>query len=361
MMRDDSSGEDSKKKRGTYVLPTPRYERERYVVREEGSSKSSRGEEVRRKLAHYGVAVVPNAISEEAVARTLTGLWSTLETTFPDFKRAEPSTWRALRDNGAKHGMLLQTHGLGWSQPVVDVRQDPQLVALFAELWTVKPEALASSADGLSVYLNTRDSKGGWHRPVAGEWLHWDRAPNDETPSIQGFVNLLPTAEHGAAFQVLTKSHRRQAEFAAQFPHSKSARFYLLDGQEEADFFLKSSSSNHVCIAAEPRDLVLWDSRTIHCGRAASRAAELLERVVIYTSMQPREWLMAASEKLGRERKKRAHAQLRSTSHNAAVGVELFPVYPRVRCAEDEARKKRSRPITTPPVLTALGRSLFSL
>jgi hypothetical protein len=114
--------------------------------------------------------------------------------------------------------------------------------------------------------------------------------------------------------------------------------------------------AKHVCIAAAPRDLVLWDSRTIHCGRAASRHASSLERVVIYTAMQPRAWLDE-----DRERKRRAYTQLRSTTHNAAVGVELFPVYPRVRSAEDEARKRRSRPISTPPTLTALGRSLFGL
>ena len=343
------AGDTEKTKRAVYALPLPRYERERYVVRT--------ADEARRMLAHYGVAVWPDALSEEAAARALTGLWSTLEDTFPDFRRASPSTWRALRDNGAKHGMLLQTHGLGWSQPVVDVRQDPQLVARFAALWSVAPEALASSADGLSVYLNTPDSKGGWHRPGVGDWLHWDRAPDDETPSIQGFVNLLPTAEDGAALQLLTKSHRHQAAFAARFPHSRSTRFYQLDGQVEANFFT-DNGAKHVCIAAAPRDLVLWDSRTIHCGRAASRRAELLERVVIYTAMQPRAWLDDIKD---RERKRRAFAQLRSTTHNAAVGVELFPVYPRVRCAGDEAQKQRSRPIRRPPTLTALGRSLFGV
>ena len=334
-------------KRASYTLPSPKYERARYVA--------ETPEEARRKLAHYGVAVLPNALSAEAAERALTGLWSTLEATFPDFKRADPSTWRALRDNGAKHAMLLQTHGLGWSQPVVDVRQDPQVVALFAGLWSVKPEELMSSADGLSVYLNTPSAKGGWYR--SEDWLHWDRSPSDGTPSIQGFVNLLPSCEEGAALQVLTKSHRQQAAFAERFPHSKATRFYLLDGQAEAAFFL-DAECRHVCIAASPRDLVLWDSRTIHCGRPASRGADLLERVVIYTSMQPRRLLTAPKDK---ERKKRAFAQLRSTSHNAAAGVELFPVYPRVRCAEDEARKKRSRPISTPPQLTALGRSLFGI
>jgi hypothetical protein len=88
-------------KRSAYALPLPQYERERFVVHD--------ADEARRMLAHYGVAVWPDALSEEAAARALTGLWPTLEQTFPYFRRAVPSTWRALRDNGAKHGMLLQT------------------------------------------------------------------------------------------------------------------------------------------------------------------------------------------------------------------------------------------------------------
>jgi hypothetical protein len=61
------------------------------------------------------------------------------------------------------------------------------------------------------------------------------------------------------------------------------------------------------------------------------------------------------------ELKRRAYKQLRSTTHNAASGVELFSVYQRVRCARDETLRRASRPVSTPPRLTPLGRSLFGL
>jgi hypothetical protein len=352
---------DTPTKRARYTLPAPEYERARFLA--------STPDEVTERLLRYGVAVLPDAIGDPRPI--LEGVWRALEATFPDFRHADPSTWRTLRDNGAKHGMLLQTHGLGWCQPVVDVRQDPRLARLFAAIWTARdrrlfPEAeserpiytpsdLLSSSDGLSVYLNTPESRGGYHRH---DWLHWDRSPNDKTPSLQGFVNLLPTMEGGAALQVLTKSHRHQRAFAARFPSTRNARFHLLADQAQADFYAHEMGCAHVCVAADPRDLVLWDSRLIHCGRAAARGARTLKRVVIYTSMQPRRY--ATPKDL--ERKRRAYAQRRTTTHNAASGVDLFAVYPRVRCAQDEAFKRRSTPVRAPvPTLTPLGKVLFGL
>jgi hypothetical protein len=128
-----------------------------------------------------------------------------------------------------------------------------------------------------------------------------------------------------------------------------------MEGQ--VDFFVKEKGCEHVCVAAQPGDLVLWDSRLIHCGRAATRDATALMRMVVYVSMQPREWATPRDLEL----KRRAYAQLRSTSHNAAKGIELFPVFPRVRCAADDERKRASRPVNVHPRLTALGRALSGL
>jgi hypothetical protein len=86
-------------------------------------------------------------------------------------------------------------------------------------------------------------------------WLHWDRSPSDKAWSVQGFVNLLPTGEHGAAFQGFVKSHRYQTEFAARFKTDK--RFNLLQSQAEVDFFLEEKGCRHICMAAAPGDLVL--------------------------------------------------------------------------------------------------------
>jgi hypothetical protein len=346
-----------------YRLPPPQYARSAYVA--------VAPDDVLHMLLRYGVAVVPNVLSRERAAEVHAGLMGALEGAFPGFGRDAPETWRLLRDNGAKHAMLLQNHGLGWCQAAVDVRQDPAVAEQFAALWSararcanaagaampiiVTKEQMLASGDGVSVYLNVEGERGGFHRE-GREWLHWDRAPNDKRWSVQGFVNLLPTSEHGAAFQCLVKSHRYQAEFAERFQRTDQ-RFNLLRSQAEADFYVRDKGCHHICVGASVGDLVLWDSRAIHCGRAASRNAALLQRAVIYVSMQPKR----LSTPRDIELKRRAHKQLRSTTHNAASGVELFSVYPRVRCARDEALRQASHPVSVPPRLTPLGRSLFGL
>ena len=349
-----------------YALPAPRYAREAFVA--------STASEALRKLSKHGVAVVPGLLDkEEWVRRTRAGVLEGLEAAFPGFRRDDASTWRLLRDHGAKHAQLLQEHGLGWMQAAVDVRQHPAVAGFFAALWEERlslanPGAgikvtdmdLFSSADAVSVYLNTPDSKGGFHRE-GHDWLHWDRSPSDaKCWSVQGFVHLSgDTVEGGAAFQCLTRTHRLQEGFAARFPETRSKRFHLLEGQAQADFFLAGAKVEHVCVAARTGDLVLWDSRTIHCGRAAGRASQkkVPKRMVVYVSMQPKRFASRRDVEL----KRRAHAQLRCTSHNAASGVELFAKYPRVRCARDEALRRAARPVAAAPRLTALGRSLFAL
>ena len=189
-------------------------------------------------------------------------------------------------------------------------------------------------------------------------------------------MNLLDTPEGGAAYQALPKSHRYQCEFAERFPATASQRFFLLESQAHADFFLAEKGCAHVCIAAQPGDLVLWDLRTIHCGRAAARpsppkavpqppgdprAAPAAPRVtqpraVVYVAMQPR--VLASPADL--KHKCVAFAQLRSTTHNVAAGVELFPVYQRVRFPPDCERKAASRPVAVPPVLNPRGLALFT-
>ena len=247
--------------------------------------------------------------------------------------------------------------------------QNRAIAQIFADLWTeyynlnekmksrqVFPEDLLSSSDGISVYLNTPDEKGGFYRQDHN-WLHWDRGVNDKKFSLQGFVNLLPTSEGGAAFEALERSHGLQKPFKEfKGPAFEDKRFYLITTQEEADFF-KTNNCTHICIKAQPGDLVLWNSRLMHCGRPATREAELLQRAVVYVSMQPR-WLATDADL---QKKKKAWERLQCTGHNAAHGVELFDPLPRAYGPKDMERRQRSRPISIHPHLNPLGRKLFAL
>ena len=111
------------------------------------------------------------------------------------------------------------------------------------------------------------------------------------------------------------------------------------------------------CLATLPGDLYLWSSKTVHSGRPPLRqtaSPEVFLRGVVYVSMQPKRFATPADIK----RKLKAYNELRTTSHNAARGVTLFPQHPRTY---GSAIDTVVRPITARPALSPLGRSLFAV
>jgi hypothetical protein len=149
MKEDGDDGEQRRKKkhkrkssrREKYFLPAPLYARKDF--------KAESAADALRQLLVHGVAVVPRRLTEAEAEKTNEGIMDALETVFTKFKRGEPETWRVLRDNGAKHAMLLQHHGLGWCQAAVDVRQKPEIADFFAALWTER-EIFMRAEDGRS-------------------------------------------------------------------------------------------------------------------------------------------------------------------------------------------------------------------
>jgi hypothetical protein len=229
----------------------------------------------------------------------------------------------------------------------------------------IKATEMYSSCDGVSVYLKdgNEPGMGGYHRE-GYEWLHYDRAPNDRHMwSVQGFVNLLPTergSNGAAAFQCLVRSHRHQQAFAERFAGAvdRDARFRTLQSQREVDFFMHECDAQPlVCVRADVGDLVLWDSRLVHSGRAATPSAVSRGRTVVYVAMQPK-WLATERDV---KRKVLAFKTLRTTSHNAAAGVKLFGRLPQPFGRRMVLRNKASHPISRPPTLTSLGMSLFGI
>lgn len=109
---------EKKDNKGKYQLDKPVFIRDRLVVPLAKGAKA-----IMEMLAEHGVVVIPDVLPADELKRTFQGIIEALQDVFPDFHYAKKETWRTLRDNMAKHGMLLQHHGLGWCQPVVDIRQ----------------------------------------------------------------------------------------------------------------------------------------------------------------------------------------------------------------------------------------------
>ena len=76
---------------------------------------------------------------------------------------------------------------------------------------------------------------------------------------------------HTAGFCVIPGSHKGHELFSMRHPSARAQGDFLLvpDGDP-----LLTNAKGFYMLRAEPGDLILWDSRTIHCNGPALRAPE---------------------------------------------------------------------------------------
>lgn len=164
-----------------------------------------------------------------------------------------------------------------------DARTEPGVIKPFSELWGT--DELIVSFDAFNVTLPGR--KDDEFRP----WPHTDQAPERKgLQCVQGILNLSPAGPKdgglllmvGSAplFEEYFKDHEIRPRISEDAKHYD---LYLFQ-QDEIDWF-KSKGCREIKVEAEPGDLILWDSRTIH--HVAKVETEQI-RSVIYVCMTPR-------------------------------------------------------------------------
>ena len=298
-------------------------------------------------LDQYGVAVIPNVLTEAECINLRNQIWSELKhVTQNRFNISDQNTWREFFKFYPLHSMLLQHFSLGHMQPVWDIRQHPKVCEPFEKIWNVPKNNLLVSFDGLSVHLPPEKTKKGWY--LENNWFHTDQSfEKQDKCCIQGFINLYPVNDKDASLSILEGSHNYHQEFKNQYnPECKDDWYKLKDG--EKDFYL-NKGCNEYAVKAGVGSMVFWDSRTIHQGKEPEKAREEENfRIVVYVCMMPRN--MSNDKAL--EKKKKAFNELRVTNH-WANNPKLFPKTPRTYGGE----LPEFNPIH-PPQLTELGRRL---
>ena len=177
--------------------------------------------------------------------------------------RRNHETWRTFYDPHPMHSMLYQHWGLGHSQAVWDVRQNPKVVNVFADIWHT-PDLL-TSFDGLSLHIPPEVTKRGYFHK---SWYHCDQSFTDSSlRCVQGMVSMYPTNAGDATLAVLAGSHLLHAEFAQAFNITDKADWYRIT-DEQKQWFLDRGCTEEF-IESPAGSMILWDSRTIHCGREA--------------------------------------------------------------------------------------------
>lgn len=310
-------------------------------------------ESVKSTLEKYGVAIIPNVLSSEECEEMKVEMWNYLEHITQKFEvpidRNKPESWRSFKELFAKHSMLMQEWGIGQSQMNWNLRQNPKIYEVFAQLWNVKAEELLVSFDGASFHFPPETTNLGWYK--GNNWLHCDQSylrPDFEC--VQSWINAFDTNVGDATLTVYEGSHKHHKEFSERFNITNKDDWYKLENQEQQDFYVKEKGCKQYHIKCPAGSLVLWDSRTIHSGTEPVKGREKPNfRCVSYLCYMPRN----RAKPLDIKKKIKAFEELRTTSH-WAHRCKLFPKTPRTY-------GKELPPITPihPPIINEMGKKFI--
>jgi len=292
------------------------------------------------------------------------------------------SNWKEAFPRHNKIGIFAGP--AGQIQVLWDIRQDPRIVNLFAQIWNTND--LIVSMDGLSLMCPPEIREGGHLDP----WPHVDQAilrwqdnvaHNNHPPlgfvsesslktkpfTIQGQFLFEDSFEGDGGFYCIPKSHLQFTEFAPPVETLEAMEIPKNEKSKEKHAFLlnffvsKTDESGNPYILkhiAAPRgSLILWDSRTVHWNQHANKDRPSCDppkvRMVGYLCYVPK----ARLTEEGRSRRKEAFETGVSTGHN--------PAYPELKATKDRIREDFTQYLedssyTQPKIhLTPLGESLL--
>jgi len=305
-------------------------------------------ETLKETLARDGVAVIPGVLDASECDAMVSGIWDYLEHITQNWDipivRENMETWREFYKLFPKHGMLLQHFEVGHAQSSWDVRENPKVLEIFANFWGCDKNDLLSSFDGLSFSFPPEVTNRGWHRKT---WYHADQSfTNPKFQCVQSYVTGIDIEEGDATLSVYKGSHVFHEEFAEKFGITSKDNWHKLTEEQEAFYAERCEVVN---VVSPEGSLVLWDSRTIHCGIEPRKGRSSPKfRAVTYLCYMERRLATAADLKKKRE----AFEGKRTTSHYPCK-IKMF--------AKEPYTHGGDRPIceSIPDVvLTSIGRRL---
>lgn len=279
-------------------------------------------------LNQYGVAIIPNVLDQQECEAMKQGMWNYLETITANLpipiKRTNPQSWKSFKDLYPKHSMLIQNWSIGHAQFIWDLRTNIKVVEPFAKIWNVNKEDLLVSFDGASFHFPPETTGFGWVNP-AKSWLHSDQSfLRNGFECVQGWINAYETNEGDATLTILEGSNNFHSDFTNEFNPNSSEDWFLLS-DEQVNWYKNVKGCIKKNIKCPAGSLVLWDSRTIHCGKEPEKTREIANhRCVAYICYTPRN--LATKNVL--KKKINAWKNLRTTTHWPHK-PKLFSVNPR--------------------------------
>ncbi|CAE6970015.1 Kcnh2, partial [Symbiodinium sp. KB8] len=220
------------------------------------------------KLEHLqkeGYVVLADVLAPNEVEEATDRFWSYLSASSAGaVQRESPLTWQSHLWPGQDYNGLINSGGIGQSDFMWYVRSNPKVIAAFADVWDVDKEDLIVSFDGCCAFRPPSiDPR--W-RTRAG-WFHTDqngRTTGSDFVCAQGLVALTDGDEATGGLAVLPGTHRSHEAIFQRYPLERENDFFILPRSDE--LLSEAHHSKPHIVKVKAGDLVLWDSRLIHCN-----------------------------------------------------------------------------------------------
>ncbi|TVY30725.1 hypothetical protein LHYA1_G000377 [Lachnellula hyalina] len=302
----------------------------------------------RNDLQRDGYYVVKGAIPPERATQYRQQSLDWLSSFGTALNINDPSTWTASNLPVHSKFNLFKHYAVSHERFMWEVRMEPGVLGAFAHLWGT--DELLSSFDSLNVTLPNRIDK-----PRNESWEHIDQSPlRDGRCCVQGFVNLSRAGPEDGGLVVYPGSHNLVEEFFATQTEKRSWSendFFPFSSQQLEWFKTRGCQPLKVC--AEPGDLVLWDSRTIHYGGEPGPASREI-RSVIYVAYAPASWAVPAALKI----KTGIFERWGATSHWPHTNIRAIDLKAMLPNGERDPRDREEplvKPILTDKLLKLAG------
>lgn len=258
----------------------------------------------RDDLQNQGYAIIKNAIDPDKAKHYQRRALDWLTSFNTPLDLDDPSTW--TRDNLPDHSEINTFNGYSVTHEkfMWDARMEPKIMEAFAKIWGT--DELLVSFDALNITLPNRADK-----PARKPWPHVDQSPMRRgIHCIQGVINLSNAGPEDGSLMLFPGSNKLTEEFFDQTDPSTWKREDIRNFSEEEIQWFEDRGMKPTKVLAEPGDLIVWDSRTVHWGGEPTVNSNTI-RTVIYAAYAP--VALATEETLAR--KKEAFKTYRATTH----------------------------------------------
>ena len=245
-------------------------------------------------LDSEGFVVIANALSPSESDQALDLTWDYLENLGTGVDRNDVGTWDDDRWPINVHGGIIPSQGIGHSAAQWFIRSAPAVKAAFAAVWD--DDELLVSFDGMALWRPT-DINPEWATDRGGAWLHIDQHPISRPgrQCVQGAVTLTATTPEIGGNIVVPGSHKWFADIPERYAERLGALPVMQDHFRFPMDDPQLQDSPPLMCHMEAGDMMLWDSRTVHCSSPGAGpapttdlAAPELLRVASLVCMMPK-------------------------------------------------------------------------